>query len=83
MSLMTVTKGKIYRMSQERQRASFALVLVFMAVFGMIVLAEVLNITIDTNRHAHYLSFRSVFPLKVESLLFTKPEVCRYVLDVM
>ena len=64
MSLMAVTKGKIYRMSQERQRVSFALVLVFMAVFGMIVLAEVLNITIDTNRHAYYLFLEVFSPLK-------------------
>ena len=49
LSLMAATKGKIYRMSQERQRVSFIIVIVFMAIFGMIVLAEVLNISIDGN----------------------------------
>ena len=52
LSLMSVTKGKIYRMSQERQRVSFIIVIVFMAIFGMIVLAEVLNISLDNTRNA-------------------------------
>jgi len=39
-----LTKGKIYRMSQERQKVSFFIVVIFLAIFGMIVLAEVLFI---------------------------------------
>ena len=37
-----LTKGKIYRMSLERQKVSFFIVIVFLAIFGIIILAEVL-----------------------------------------
>ena len=40
---LRLTRGRLVgRMSQERQKLSFFLVLMFLAIFGIIVLAEVL-----------------------------------------
>ena len=38
---LKLTRGKITKMSQERQKLSFFIVVIFLAVFGLIVLAEV------------------------------------------
>ena len=40
---LRLTKGRLVgRMSQERQRLSFFIVIMFLVIFGLIVLAEVL-----------------------------------------
>ena len=41
--VLRLTRGKLVKMSQERQKLSFFIVVIFLAVFGIIILAEVLS----------------------------------------
>ena len=40
---LMLTRGRLIKMSQERQKLSFFIVVIFLAVFGIIILAEVLS----------------------------------------
>jgi len=51
---LRLTKGRLVgRISQERQRLSFLLVLMFLAIFGLIVLAEVLFMDDSKNEYLY------------------------------
>ena len=52
---LRLTRGRLVgRMSQERQKLSFFLVLMFLAIFGIIVLAEVLFMDGDRKSDMFY-----------------------------
>ena len=40
---LMLTRGRLVKMSQEKQKLSFFIVVIFLAVFGIIILAEVLS----------------------------------------
>lgn len=47
---LKLTRGKLVKMSQERQKLSFFIVIIFLAIFGIIVLAEVFLVEDVRNR---------------------------------
>lgn len=49
-----LTRGRLIKMSQERQKLSFFIVVIFLAVFGIIILAEVLSMEEGKNGGGGY-----------------------------
>ena len=51
---LLLTRGRLIKMSQERQKLSFFIVVIFLAVFGIIILAEVLSMEEGKNGGGGY-----------------------------
>ena len=51
---LRLTRGKLVKMIQERQKLSFFIVVIFLAVFGIIILAEVLSMEEGKNGGGGY-----------------------------
>ena len=51
---LLMTRGRLIKMSQERQKLSFFIVVIFLAVFGIIILAEVLSMEEGKNGEGGY-----------------------------
>ena len=51
---LMLTRGRLIKMSQERQKLSFFIVIIFLAVFGIIILAEVLSMEEGKNGGGGY-----------------------------
>ena len=49
-----IPRGRLIKMSQERQKLSFFIVVIFLAVFGIIILAEVLSMEEGKNGGGGY-----------------------------
>ena len=51
---LLLTRGRLVKLSQERQKLSFFIVVIFLAVFGIIILAEVLSMEEGKNGGGGY-----------------------------